>query len=334
MALNAQSVNRVVAGLLLIFSLIAAGVAYWSVAAANDLVARSDNPRWIEAQQTQRRGALYDRTGQLVAYSMPVEQTISGQPFMQRVYPQPDAISAIGYFNVVHGVSGAEQAFDFLLRGEPIPMAQQASNDLFHTPPIGQDVRLTLDLTAQQAAAARMQSAGVAHGAVVAIDVPSGAIRVLFSAPGYDPNTFDDPTSFNALLKDPAAPLLNRALQGVYQPGGTLETVVLSALLTAKIPVDQALPTVRQPLTLPDLTISCGLADNQSGAMTLQGAFSAACPGPFAQAAVEHGADINSEIQAFGLTTAPNIANFLGAPTAPPPIALSTASAEPGTPTP
>jgi peptidoglycan glycosyltransferase len=311
MALNAHSVNRLVAALLLTFSFIALGIAYWTVIAANDLVARVDNPRRIEAQQMQQRGALYDRNGQLLAHSTAAGQTASGQPFMQRVYPQSDAISATGYFNVVHGVSGAEQAFDAMLRGEPIPVAEQASNDLLHRPPAGQDVRLTIDLTAQQAAAAAMRTAGITRGAVVAIDVPSGAIRVLLSAPGYDPNTFDDPTSFDSLIKDPAAPLLNRALQGVYQPGGALETVIMSALLTAKVPVDQVLSGVNQPLVLPDLTIGCGLT---TSTLTIQGAYAAACPVPFSQAAVDHSADIIRAIQSFGLTSTPAIAGFVTSP--------------------
>ena len=306
MALNPRSVNRLVTGLLLIFALIALTAAYWTVIAANDLTARSDNPRQIEAQQMQPRGALYDHNGLLLANSMVSGKTASGQPFMRRVYPQPDATSATGYFSVVHGVSGAEQAFDTLLRGEPVAGAEQAADNLLHRPAPGQDVRLTIDLKAQQAAAAAMRTVNAARGAVVAVDVPSGAIRVLLSAPGYDPNRFDDPNAFSTLLKDPNAPLLNRAVQGIYQPGGALETIILSALLTANVPLDKPLSGISQPLILPNLTIACGLSSGSDA--TWQGAFVTACPSPFAQAAADYSPDITRAIGAFGLTSVPTIA--------------------------
>jgi peptidoglycan glycosyltransferase len=63
------------------------------------------------------------------------------------------------------------------------------------------------------------------------MDVDSGDILALVSQPTYDPNMLD--ADWEQLESDPDAPLLNRATQGLYQPGGVLQPVVLAAALEA-----------------------------------------------------------------------------------------------------
>ena len=71
-------------------------------------------------------------------------------------------------------------------------------------------------------------------GSVVALDVRTGAVRALVSYPSFDPNAF---VSFGAqadrvrLMRDPARPLLNRAIRGRYPPGSTLKMVAAAAAL-------------------------------------------------------------------------------------------------------
>ncbi|MDH3223474.1 MAG: penicillin-binding transpeptidase domain-containing protein, partial [Gemmatimonadota bacterium] len=59
-------------------------------------------------------------------------------------------------------------------------------------------------------------------GSVVALDVETGGVLALYSAPTYDPNLFTgvlDPEVWEGLTQDPRSPLLNRALMGKYPPG-------------------------------------------------------------------------------------------------------------------
>ncbi len=64
-------------------------------------------------------------------------------------------------------------------------------------------------------------------GAVVAIEVDSGETLVMASYPSYDITTFR--SMYNELSSDPAQPLFNRAVQGVYNPGSTFKMVTAMA---------------------------------------------------------------------------------------------------------
>jgi penicillin-binding protein 2 len=63
------------------------------------------------------------------------------------------------------------------------------------------------------------------HGAAVVIDVPSGEVRAMVSAPGYDPNDFD---RRSAELADDFLnhPLLNRATEAMLETGSTIKPLV------------------------------------------------------------------------------------------------------------
>jgi penicillin-binding protein 2 len=61
---------------------------------------------------------------------------------------------------------------------------------------------------------------------VVAIEPQTGGIIAMASSPGYDPNELTGPDArknFNRLFLDPALPMLNRGMQGVYPPGSTFK---------------------------------------------------------------------------------------------------------------
>jgi len=302
-----RSLNRLTAALLVAFLIMAASVVYWSVFASGDLLRRSQNPRNIEFEQTLRRGAIYDRNGQVLAQTIDAGQSGSGKVLARRDYPQPDALSAIGYYSLaqggilVHG--GIEEAFDSTLRGDDqLDAGQRALNDLLHHPQIGSDVRLTLDLPLQSAIVTALKSY---NGAVIVVDVPSGAVRAMVSVPSFNPATLDQ--TFAQLLKDPSAPLVNRVIQGTYQPGSALETVVLSALLTDKVPLDSAVVATDTPLQFDDLMLPCNL---NGASPTLQNAYAMDCPQPFALAAFEHRANVQQAIEAFGLLRPPALAHF------------------------
>ena len=102
----------------------------------------------------------------------------------------------------------------------------------FHPPTAGQNISLHLDIRVQIAAAAAL---GERRGAVVAFDPKSGGILALVSNPSYDPNLFVtgmDPAHYQALTSSRDAPLLNRAVNGLYAPGSTIKPILGLAALT------------------------------------------------------------------------------------------------------
>jgi len=77
---------------------------------------------------------------------------------------------------------------------------------------------------------------GDRKGAIVVLDVHTGAILALASGPSFDPNVFvgpGDAIGRSDILSDPARPLLNRATQGTYPCGSVFKIVTIAAALEA-----------------------------------------------------------------------------------------------------
>lgn len=75
-------------------------------------------------------------------------------------------------------------------------------------------------------------------GAVTVIDIQTGEIKAMVSAPSYDPNLFSGRLSlrdWKRLNEHPRTPLLNRAISGLYAPGSTFKMVVAAAALEAGV---------------------------------------------------------------------------------------------------
>lgn len=156
------------------------------------------------------------------------------------------------------GQTGLEAYYEFLLHGKPgayiIPVdnyAQPIGPAKVEEPTPGSNLVLTLDVKLQQTAQRaldwqmyRLQTIpnagdGRAYtnakaGAVVVMDVHTGAILAMVSRPAYDPNVFVGGISqadWEKLSSDPYLPMLNRAIQSSYQPGSTWKLMTASAAL-------------------------------------------------------------------------------------------------------
>lgn len=79
-------------------------------------------------------------------------------------------------------------------------------------------------------------------GAAVVMDVHTGRVVAMASAPSYDPNVWVGGISQKQYAKltgeDSNLPLLNRAIQGQSAPGSTFKVVSMSAALAAGNPMD------------------------------------------------------------------------------------------------
>lgn len=218
-------------GLFTGFMIVAGGLIFWQIALAPFLTSRADNPRPVVAEQKIRRGRLLTAAGVAVA-----ETIIDEQGLAQRRYPYAGLSSVTGYYSIRYGVGGTEAAFDPVLRGTAGQTAEDKwLNDLLHRPLVGRDVTLTIDLPAQVAADVAL---GEREGAVVVMDIETGAIMVMSSHPTYDPNYLDD--QWDTLRQDEQAPLLNRATQGLFPVGDLARLIGLIGLREAgaTIPAD------------------------------------------------------------------------------------------------
>jgi peptidoglycan glycosyltransferase len=293
-----HTLNRVTFVLLISFLMVALSLGYWSLVGGESLLARSDNPRLVEAERAIQRGMIVDRNEAVLAKTERIGVSVSGKPIMQREYPFGDDASVVGYYSFRYGVGGVEAAFDSELRG-----TQTEIDRFLHRVQAGSDLQLTIDMPLQQAI---INAMGRNPGAVVVVDVPSGAVRALISLPGYDPENLDD--TYSLLRLNPFAPLLNRVTQGIYQPGGALQTIILATMLTDRQPLNQEVINAQEPIRINGLTMGC--INTTTTVETLADAYAQACPSPFVDAAMSAPGDVQDMLTAFGLLQAPTLIKF------------------------
>ncbi len=141
------------------------------------------------------------------------------------------------------GQDGVEYEYDRYLRGRagatriqvdsmgrPTPNGQLSVKE----PVPGDNLRLTIDSGLQTAGEGALAARGL-PGAFVAMNVHTGEVLGLGSYPTFDPSIFTKPLSqsqVNALYRDPvAAPITDRATQGLYPTGSTFKPITAMAAL-------------------------------------------------------------------------------------------------------
>ena len=138
------------------------------------------------------------------------------------------------------GRSGLEARFDQTLAGSPgarlvmvdsIGYARSTIEEST-TPVDGNDLHLTIDLPAQKIAEELLKGYS---GAIVVLDVRTGAVLAMASSPTYSLDHLN--ASYMQLLAEDTEhrPLLNRATQGLYTPGSIVKPL-LAAVALEKCP--------------------------------------------------------------------------------------------------
>jgi len=283
-------------------ALLAVACGYWAVVRAAPLRARDDNPRRVLYEQRIVRGRILDRDGVVLA-----DVDVADDGAVTRRYPVPEAAPVVGYASLRYGTGGIEAAFDAELRGEAGRSDWQAATtlegaweELLHRAPQGRDVQLTLDASLQAQAQQALESQA---GAVVLLDAASGEILALASSPTFDPERLDE--AWEELTRGATAPLINRATQGLYQPGAALQTIIIAEALNTGVtslaaPISNATATV----SVNGALLGCG--GTLSEAHTLAQAYAAACPAPLADLGERLGAaGVEKAIERWSLTATP-----------------------------
>jgi penicillin-binding protein 2 len=178
-----------------------------------------------------REYPLGDRGAHLLGYVAAVSEKEQGD----------DPLLELPGFRI--GKSGVEKEYDLKLRGKA-GSSQLEVNALGRVirelerqeGQPGNDIHLTIDLALQNFAIDKLQD--MKSAAAVVMDVHTGEVLALASVPGYDPNAFNIGLSrneWNSIVKDPHAPLINKAVSGQYAPGSTFKMIVALAALEAGV---------------------------------------------------------------------------------------------------
>ncbi|MEK6272432.1 MAG: penicillin-binding protein 2 [Actinomycetota bacterium] len=222
--------------MLLLFAALVGFTSYWAVFDADNLKDNPQNRRPLIAEQTVKRGTIKTADGVTIAESFPVGG--GKNPVYVRQYPQGSEFgNPVGYNFIEVGRVGIERAENGFLAGERNEFTS-IIDQLRDVPQEGDDVTLTIDAQTQGVAIQALQSAisstagaSGAGGSVVAIDPSTGAVEVMASVPGFDPNLVKNTATFKELNKDQSAPLVNRPTQSTYEPGSTMKVVTAAAAL-------------------------------------------------------------------------------------------------------
>ena len=228
-----RALRRISLACLIMFVALLINVNYLQGFQSNSLAAQKGNSRTFDQQYQYQRGSIITADGVVVAKSRPVK----GIYKFQRYYPYGPEYAPVTGYDSLYGSTGIEQAENKLLSGtDPTLTVRNLIDLITGKQKQGASVRLTINSKAQQAAYAALKATGKS-GAVVALNPKTGAILALASYPSFDPNKY---ATFNGVKlnkidaryrKDPAQPLLNRAINGTYPPGSTFKIVTSSTAL-------------------------------------------------------------------------------------------------------
>ncbi|HKP52042.1 MAG TPA: penicillin-binding protein 2 [Chloroflexia bacterium] len=193
------------------------------------------DPRKMSMLFQIRRGSIYAH-GRVVA----TNQASPNSRYVRRIYPEPNLSYLAGYYSPrTYGLAGLEASLDSYLSGDA---SRGALADVLHRPIEGKNVYLTIDPGLQDIAQTEL---GERKGAIVVLDVQSGAILAMASWPHVDPQQIAfDPNAddwdaetrrtmdyFKAEQDNADSPFLFRPTQGLYPPGSTYKTVTAAAAL-------------------------------------------------------------------------------------------------------
>ncbi len=231
--MNRQLTRVAWAAMALIVALVI-GTTYWQTWARPGLAARQDN-EIQRVQEFQVKRGLILAPERVLARNRAVRR--GGRTLYFRRYPQGRlAAHVVGYSTVSRARAGLEKSLNGVLTGTEGNLAnlvERQLDDLRNEPIVGDTVVTTLDLPAQQVA---LQQLGRRCGAVTAIDPRTGKLLVMASSPSYNPNLVENAFGqIGSITADcrPAAPLVNRASQGLYPPGSIFKVVTASAALSS-----------------------------------------------------------------------------------------------------
>jgi len=154
--------------------------------------------------------------------------------------PDPDPLLQLPEFQI--GKIGVERWTETTLRGHAgarrieVNAVGRVMRELEHRDSApGADIRLTVDAAIQNFTQVRL---GAESASAVALDVQTGDVLAIASAPSFDPNLFVRGISqvdYSLLTEDDHRPLANKAVQGAYPPGSTFKMVTALAALEAGV---------------------------------------------------------------------------------------------------
>lgn len=298
-----------------IFMALTVYLGYISFIQGPTLTTDPHNRRLAAAEAGVRRGTIYDRNGVELA------RDVEAEGIKNRQYPRgKDTAQLIGFVSQKYGRTGLESLYDSYLLGlDDSGKVDKVINRLLNRPSYGYDVFLTLDAELQRKA---VNILGARRGAVVALHPQTGAVLVLASTPGFDPNKIElvvdrrteksevngkpvtqkiDVTYFDTIKNDEGSPLVNRATAGAYPPGSVFKVITAAGILSSAPTAATDVYDCRGSITVDGFVLKDNRVHGQVG---FNEALAVSCNTTFARYGLQLGeSGLRKAARSFGFVT-------------------------------
>lgn len=282
-------------GFSILFALLVANLTLIMVVQASEYQNMPGNNHTMAKEADTERGSISTYDGVVLA-----ESQLGEDGSYERVYPAGDLAShVVGYYSSRYGTSGIEASENETLKGQQnyaswTDVINAAAG--INTP--GNDVRLTLDSTIQQAA---QDALAGKTGACVVMDPTTGAVLAMASSPSYNASDveslLEQAASGNS---DDEGQLVNRATQSLYAPGSTFKIVSLATALQNNVATEDSVFSSPGVMEIGNAEVS-NFGDESYGNITLSLATALSSNTVFGQLGVKIGSQLLVEgAEAFG----------------------------------
>lgn len=182
---------------------------------------------WMD-EESIVRGSIFDRNGEVLAYTEKTGDKIN------RLYKYDYLYShIIGYSLRDYGKSGLEKNYNNELINSKSNLGLNEVISIINPGKIGNNLTLTVDSGLQKLSRKLLQDK---RGTIITMNPSNGEILSMVSMPDFNVNTISEDWSFVSV--DEESPLLNRATQGLYAPGSVFKIVTAVSILENNIESD------------------------------------------------------------------------------------------------
>ena len=235
-----------------------------TVSSAKENYYNDFNRRISATENSQLKGKILAADATILARSIRGED---GKIY--RLYPHGEQ-AAFVTGQMVMGQTGLERRFWQEMYSVSLPVWEKVKAELAKEETEGNSLVTTIDMKLQRAA---YEALSGYSGAVGILEINTGRILALASAPSYNPNELT--AQWEELNKRTDAPFLNRLTYGLYPPGSTFKLVTTYAYLQKHNPEEFSY-TCTGTARFRNTTVHCH-NEKAHGEQTLKEAFANSC---------------------------------------------------------
>ncbi|WP_138159193.1 peptidoglycan D,D-transpeptidase FtsI family protein [Peptoniphilus catoniae] len=205
-------------------------LSYFTVFKSAEVINHPANRREALKRAKIKRGNIYDRKGELIAYSEGEEYKYT------RHYNYPESYShLVGYSSKVIGNSGIEASYNKYLLGatqSDVLKSIRAFLDKNYDKDAGDSLYLTTNTSIQEKARELLSETGE-KGAIVVMNPKTGEVLSMVSYPDFNLETIE--RDYAAIVERNEGSFYNSAMQGGFAPGSIQKIVSAAAIIESGV---------------------------------------------------------------------------------------------------